>query len=133
MITRTILAVILAAGTAGAALAEVEVKTPGVNVDAPSGGVDLDVNVVAAKMAPTNAWIGRAVYSSDGQHVGEVSAISGDKVYADIGGFLGIGESRVLLSADQIARVEDDRIDLTLTEAQTSTLPPADWEPAAQP
>jgi hypothetical protein len=65
--------------------------------------------------------------------VGEVSAISGDKVYADIGGFLGIGESRVLLSADQIARVEDERIDLTLTEAQTSTLPPADWEPAAQP
>jgi hypothetical protein len=130
MITRAVLAAVLAAGTAGAALSEVQVKTPGVDVQAPSGGVDLDINV-GTKLAPTEAWIGRPLYSSDGAHVGEVSAISGNKVYADIGGLLGIGERRVVLNPDQIARVEDSRIDLTLTEAQTSDLPVADVPPAA--
>jgi hypothetical protein len=130
MITRAILAAVLAAGTAGAALAEVQVKTPGADVEAPSGGVDLDVDV-GAKMAPTDAWIGRPVYSSDGKHVGEVSAIAGDKVYADIGGYLGIGETRVLLSLDKIAGVQDERIDLTLTEEQAGNLPATDQKPIA--
>jgi hypothetical protein len=130
MITRAIFAAVLAAGTAGAALAEVQVKTPGVTVDAPSGGVDLDIDV-ASKTAPTDAWIGRTVYSSDGKNVGEISAVAGGKAYADIGGFLGLGETRVQLGPDQIARVEDDRIDLTITEKQANTLPAAQQAPGA--
>ena len=128
MITRAILASVLAVGTTGAALAEVQVKTPGVTVEAPSGGVDLDIDV-GAKVVPTDAWIGRPIYSSDGKQVGEVAAISGDRAYADIGGFLGLGETRVLLDPDQIARVEDDRINLTITEAQAESLPAADQGP----
>jgi PRC-barrel domain len=128
MLARAILAAVLAAGAAGIALAEVQVKAPGVEAQAPSGGVDLNVDV-GSKIAPTEAWVGRSVYSSDGTKVGEVSAISGDKVYADISGFLGLGETRVLLSTDQIAHVADDRIDLTLTEAQTDNLPAVDKKP----
>jgi hypothetical protein len=130
MMTRAILAAVLAAGTAGAARAEVQVKTPGVNVEAPSGGVDLDINV-GRKLSPTEAWIHRPVYSSDGKHVGEVVAVSGEKVYADIGGYLGIGETRVLLRPDQIARVADGRIDLTLTQEQANDLPAAEGTPVA--
>jgi len=40
MISRTIFAAVLIAGTAGTALADVEVNTPGAKVRTPSGGVD---------------------------------------------------------------------------------------------
>jgi hypothetical protein len=125
MISRTILAAIVAAGTAGAALAEVQVKTPGVDVKAPSGGVELDVDV-GSKIPPSDAWIGRAVYSADNKHLGEVSGTAGDKIYFDMGGFLGIGETRVVLDDDSVASVKNDRIHLKLTEAEAKSLPPVD-------
>lgn len=129
MITRAILAAVIAAGTAGAAFAEVQVKTPNANVEAPAGGVDVNVDL-GARMTPTDAWIGRPVYSSDGKHIGEISAISGSQVYADIGGFLGLGETRVLLKPTDIAGVKHDRVDLALTEAQADQLPAAEKPPA---
>lgn len=128
MISRTILAVALAIGTSGAALAEV-----GVQFKTPEGraGIDVDVNV-GAKATPTDAWIGRAVYSSDGESLGEVAAIADDKIYVDMGGFLGLGETRKLLSGDQIQDVKDDRIVLKLTEAEAKDLPATDEAPASQ-
>lgn len=126
MITRAILASILAVGTAGAVLAQVEVKTPGVKVETPAGGVGVDVDVgTKPALTPTDAWIGRPVYSSDDKRVGEIAAISGDQIYADIGGFLGIGETRVLLKSADIASVQKDRIDLTLSKEQAEKLPAA--------
>lgn len=130
MITRTLLAAALAAGTAGAALADVKVNTPGARVDAPSGPVDLNVNV-GSSMKPTEAWVGRAVYSSDGKNLGEVAAIADDSIYVDMGGFLGIGEARVLLNNKELGSVEPDRIVLKLTEAEAKTLPSTDAKPAA--
>jgi hypothetical protein len=127
MTIRSILAAAILAGGTSVALAEVEVKTPGVKVEAPSGGVELDVNV-GSKVAPSDAWIGRAVYSSDDKHLGEVAGIADDGTYVDVGGFLGLGETRVLLSNDQIDTVQDDRIVLTLTEAQAKSLPAADMK-----
>lgn len=129
MITRTILAAVLAAGTAGAALADVKVNTPGANVDAPSGPVELNVDV-GPPMKPTEAWVGRAVYSTDGKHLGEVAAIASDSIYVDMGGFLGIGETRVLLDNGKLGSVEPDRIVLKLTEAEAKTLPSTDAKPA---
>lgn len=130
MITRTLLAAVLAAGTAGAALADVKVNTPGARVDAPSGPVDLNIDV-GSSMKPTEAWVGRAVYSSEGKHLGEVAAIADDSVYVDVGGFLGIGESRVLLTNNELGSVEPDRIVLKLTEAEAKKLPSTDAKPAA--
>jgi hypothetical protein len=131
MISRTLLAAILAVGTGTAALAQVQVKTPGVQVQTPGGGAELDIKVGNAKVTPSDDWIGRAVYGSDGNHLGEVAAIADGKLYVDIGGFLGIGETRVLLKDDQIDSVTDDRIVLKLTETEASALPAADQEAAA--
>jgi hypothetical protein len=130
MSIRVILAAALAAGTATAALSEVQVKTPNAAVEAPAGGVDVNVDL-ATKLTPTDAWVGRPVYSSDGEHVGEVSVIAGNHIYADIGGFLGLGETRVMLAPDQIARVDDERIDLTITQQQANNLPAAEAQPDA--
>jgi len=101
MISRTILAALLAAGTAGAALAEVQVKTPGASVKAPAGGVELEIDV-GTKIPPSDAWIGRAVYSADNKHLGEVSGTAGDKIYVDVGGFLGIGAHKVAIPVHQL-------------------------------
>ncbi|CAN1722053.1 PRC-barrel domain-containing protein [Hyphomicrobium sp. 1Nfss2.1] len=127
MTSRIILAATLALGTAGAALADVKVNTPGASVDTPAGPVDINVDV-GSSMKPTEAWIGRAVYSSDGKNVGEVAAISGDSVYVDVGGFLGIGESRVLLDNGNLEAVQPDRITLKMTEAEVKSLPPTSAE-----
>jgi hypothetical protein len=125
MISRTIIVTGMALALSGAALAQVEVNTPNVQVKTPAAGVDLDVNV-GSKLTPTDAWIGRAVYSADGKHLGEVAAVADDQTYVDIGGFLGIGESRVLLANDKIDGVTDDRMILKLTEAEVKNLPAVD-------
>lgn len=129
MISRIILAAALAVATSGAALAEV-----GVEFKSPEGraGVDVDVDIGAKAKAPTDAWIGRSVYSSDNKDLGEVAAIANDKIYVDMGGFLGLGETRVLLDDDAIQDVTDDRIVLKLTEAEAQQLPSAEKAPAAE-
>jgi hypothetical protein len=131
MKSRTILAAVLALGTGTAAMAQV-----GVDVETPRnrGGVDLDIRVgsdAKADMSARDAWVGRTVYSNDGSNVGEVAALSGNDLFVDIGGFLGLGETRVLLANDQIDEVRDDRIVLKLSESEVQNLPPVE-APAAQ-
>jgi len=133
MISRSFLAIVVAAGTAGAAVADVKVNTPGAQIRTPGGGVDLDVDVGskmtptdAAKILPSDAWLGRGVYSIDGKHLGEVAAVTNGNMYVDIGGFLGIGESRVLLTASEIGSVTEERIVLKLTEQEAKNLPSTD-------
>jgi sporulation protein YlmC with PRC-barrel domain len=130
MISRTIVAAVFAIGTGSAALAQVEVNTPRAHVKVPGGGVDLNVKVGSDK-TPTDAWIGRDIYSTDGEHLGEVTGIALNQVYADIGGFLGIGETRVALAGDSIQAVQDDRIVLKLTEAEAGSLPAIDAQAGA--
>ena len=131
MISRTIVAAVFALGTGFSALAQVEVNTPRVQVKTPGGGVDLDLKV-GSKKTPTDAWIGRDIYSADGEHLGEVTGIALDQVYADMGGLLGIGETRVALAGDSIQAVQDDRIVLKLTETEAELLPPVDAPAGAQ-
>jgi len=74
------------------------------------------------------AWVGKAVYGSDGKNIGEIAAIKRDtqnmitEVEADIGGFLGIGETRVRVMPNQF-RMESDRVVLNLTEPEAKQLP----------
>lgn len=49
-----------------------------------------------------------------------------DNIYVDIGGFLGIGESRVLLSGAQIGSATEERVVLKMTEAEAKNLPSTD-------
>ncbi len=75
------------------------------------------------------AWVGKTVYSSDGKNLGEVAAFARDasgrvtEMHADIGGFLGIGETRVRILPTQFS-VGADRIVVSMTGEQAKTLPP---------
>ena len=73
-------------------------------------------------------WVDKAVYSSDGKEIGEVYEFkrSADnkvtELYADIGGFLGMGESRVKLTPSEF-KLQGDRVVLNITEEQAKALP----------
>ncbi len=100
----------------------------------PTDPQSADTGTKAGALAASDEWIGRAVYSSDGKELGKISAVQAGDVYADLGGFLGIGATRTQLKSDQIQEVKDDRIVLNLTEADAKNLPAADaGKPAATP
>lgn len=74
------------------------------------------------------AWINKVVYSSDDKNLGEVAAFKRDtagnvtEMHADIGGFLGLGETRVRLMPSEFKFV-NDRVVLNVTAEQAKTLP----------
>jgi hypothetical protein len=79
--------------------------------------------------AQANAWIKKAVFSSDGKNVGEVTSLKRDasgkvaELQAGIGGFLGMGETQVRLMPAQF-KLENDRVVLSLTTDEVKALPP---------
>ena len=74
------------------------------------------------------SWIGKAIYSSDGKNLGEVAAFTREangrvtELQGDLGGFLGIGETRVRIMPAQFT-IGSDRIVLKLTAEQAKSLP----------
>jgi hypothetical protein len=90
---------------------------------AQSQGADISLTEQEAQ-----TWIDKPIFSSDGEQVGEVVAIqrdADDKViglHADIGGFLGLGETRVNLMPAQF-KLQGDRVELHLTAEQAKSLP----------
>ncbi len=74
-------------------------------------------------------WIDKVVYSSDGKNVGEVAAFLRDasgvvtEMHIDIGGLMGLGETRVRLTPAQF-RLSSDRVTVQLSEAQIKALQP---------
>ena len=82
--------------------------------------------MLTAEQAKT--WIDKDIYSSDNNKVGEVAAFARgtdntvSEMHADIGGFLGIGETRVKLTPEQF-KLQGDRVVLNLTAAQAKDLP----------
>ena len=79
-------------------------------------------------------WLGRPVYSSDQKYLGDVAALNEDdqhEFYVDLGGFLALGETRIIrISSDQLLKVDDDRIVLRLTEPEARSLPTPDSQQA---
>jgi hypothetical protein len=81
--------------------------------------------VTAQQAPPPSATVvdlvGFAVYSSDGEKLGEVTqvaATSGETVVrAQIGGFLGIGPSDVIIPSSVFEK-KADRIELSMTAAE---------------
>lgn len=73
-------------------------------------------------------WVNKSVYSSDNKNLGTVAAFDRDpagkvkEMHADIGGFLGIGETRVRLMPNQF-QVDGDRIIVSMTSDQAKSLP----------
>lgn len=86
----------------------------------------------AAKITLTEAqaksWVDKPVYSSDGKQVGEVVSFKRGsdnavvEMDADIGGFLGMGETRVKVIPEQFS-LQTDRVVLKLTQEQAKDLP----------
>ena len=78
--------------------------------------------------AQEKSWVDKVVYSSDGVNLGEVAAFAKDgsgkvtELHADIGGFLGMGETRVRLMPAQFSMAQD-RVILSLTSEQAKNLP----------
>lgn len=74
------------------------------------------------------SWVDKPIFSSDGKEVGEVVAFkrgANDAVvelHADIGGALGMGETRVKVMPQQF-KLADERVVLSMTEAQAKDLP----------
>jgi hypothetical protein len=74
------------------------------------------------------SWIDKAIYSSDDKNVGSVAAIERDAsgvvtgMQADIGGFLGIGTTRVKLTPVQF-QLSGDRVLVNLPSEQVKQLP----------
>jgi hypothetical protein len=74
------------------------------------------------------SWIDKPVFSSDGKELGEVADFkrAADnavvEMHIDIGGLLGMGETRVSVTPVQF-KLQDDRVVLSLTEAQAKALP----------
>lgn len=77
------------------------------------------------------AWEKKDIYSADGKKVGDVHKIMRDssgmvtELQADVGGFLGIGETRVRLMPNQF-NLAGDRVALSLNADQVKTLPKVD-------
>lgn len=81
--------------------------------------------------AEAKNWVGKTVYSSDEKNLGEVAAFqrgSDGKVHemhADIGGFLGIGETRVRVLPSEFS-LSSDRVILKMSGEQAKALPKLD-------
>ena len=73
-------------------------------------------------------WVDKVVYSSDNKNIGEVVEFkrgSDNKVtelHADLGGFLGMGETRVKLMPSEF-KLDGERVVLNITEEQAKALP----------
>jgi len=133
MIRTLSLTAVLAAALALPALAE-DAKT---NVE-PGAGPTSTMSEKSSPAATTAAismneqealtWIDKPVFSSDGKQIGKVAAVQRDPdnkvigMHADIGGFLGFGESRVNLTPTQF-ELQSDRVVLSLTTAEANDLP----------
>ena len=80
--------------------------------------------------AQAERWVGKTLYSSDGKNLGDIASIerTGDKVTevrADIGGFLGFGETRIRLMPNQV-KFAGDSATTTLSQAEAKALPGID-------
>ena len=122
MIRSTTLALALATAIAVPAFAQTPAVKP------PTAADVMTTPSITLNADQVKTWINKPVYSSDGKNVGEVAAFargSDDKVsemHADIGGFLGLGETRVRLMPAQF-KLAGDRVTIEMTAVQAKDLP----------
>lgn len=125
---RVTIAAVLATSLAigGSAVAQTTApSTPPVAVPAPTAGASARLTLTEAQ---AREWVDKRVYSNEGRDIGEVVAFTRDssgvvtEMHADIGGFLGIGESRVRVMPAQFT-LAGDRVTLNMTADQAKALP----------
>ena len=119
------------AGTAlllGAGLAQAQTTPPTAPKSPPPAAMKPETAKITLTEEQAKSWIDKPVFSADGKELGEVAAFkraadnSVQEMHVDIGGLLGIGETRVALTPAQF-KLEDARVVLSLTEEQAKALP----------
>jgi hypothetical protein len=102
-------------------MTEQQVKPPAAGSEKVSAGLILTED-------QANDWVGKPVYANDGKRIGDVAAFERGaddvvaEMHADIGGFLGLGETRVKLTPTQF-ELKDDRVIIDMTSEQAKDLP----------
>lgn len=89
---------------------------------APAQSSDMTTQLVM----PPEAVVGKEVVNTEGDNVGEVSKIFGDKVIVEVGGFLGIGTHGVALAWKSLTTTgsgDDMKLHTTLTKEEIKALP----------
>jgi PRC-barrel domain len=87
-----------------------------------------DAQKVTLTDQQAKGWVDKKVYSSDDKKLGEIAAFARDpagnitELHADVGGFLGLGETRVRVMPAQF-RFMGDHVMLLLTAEQAKALP----------
>ena len=108
-------------------------QTPSASPTTPSTGATPSTttpSTTAPNMTEAEAkqWVDKAVYSSDDKNVGSVVSIQRDasgkvtEIHADVGGFLGLGTTRVRLMPSQF-KLTGDRVIVNMPGDQIKTLP----------
>lgn len=96
--------------------------------ESPAATPSATAGVVTLTDEQAKAWVDKPVYSSDNKNLGEVAAVarasSGEvsEIHADIGGFLGLGETRVRVMPSEFS-LGEDKIVLNITADQAKELP----------
>lgn len=134
---RFMIAVAASLLTSAAALAQSTTTTPATPATPatpPTVGTAPATPSTSTNGAPTltteqaQRLVDKTVYSSDNKNLGEVAAVQRDssgkvtELHADIGGFLGIGETRVRVMPSQM-KIMDDRVVLSITADEAKQLP----------
>ncbi len=128
-----LIAALVVAGSAAYAQTPPPSTSPS-NTPAPTPAPAAKPLATTTSSAPTlteeqaKSWVGKKVYSSDQKNMGEVASFQRDssgkvtELQADIGGFLGFGETRVRVPADQF-KLDADKVVLNLNQEQVKALP----------
>lgn len=134
---RLMIAVAASLLTSAAALAQTTTTTPtspstpatpptvGAQPTTPSTSTDGALTMTTEQ---AQRLVDKTVYSSDNKNLGEVAAVQHDssgkvtEIHADIGGFLGLGETRVRIMPSQM-KIADDRVNLNISSEEAKNLP----------
>jgi hypothetical protein len=112
----------------GAGLANAQTTPPTAPQSPPPAATKPDNAKITLTEEQAKSWIDKRVFSKDGKEIGEVAGFkrSADntvlEMHADIGGLLGIGETRVVVMPGQF-ELQGDRVILNLTQEQAKALP----------
>ena len=119
------IATILAATLAIPAIAQTTTVQPTAKTSNGASAVTVPLKLTADE---AKAWMDKPVYSSDTTKLGEVAGFTRgtdntvNEMQADIGGFLGMGETRIKLVPAQFT-LQGDRVVLNVTAAQAKAMP----------
>ena len=112
----------------GVGLATAQTTAPTTPQPPPPAATKPDAPKITLTEEQAKSWIDKRVFSSDGKELGEVAGFkrAADntvlEMHADIGGILGLGETRISVTPAQF-KLQGDRVILNLTEQQAKALP----------